>query len=301
MVETVQKQKQERIRGPAIEVFKTYKEGVSFPDALKLAEEAKGVLVSNERHDEVLVKRDAWRHIQKGYPCWTGTMAAYEEPNKKLGKEIVYTDPKTKQRYIFPTGDAEGSRNVVLVAEHPDYTLVEDGENLIVRASLVDILEDFPVSDGQYRTDEKHGIPIGRQVDAEREDALCLWKEARYLWRIDKRVGPAVRSCDVLSNVYRTHGFVLNDSPSREFGVMVETNKKNERTVTADNISEKELLNLCGEFVKGATKITEAEFINKLERGITKLEEQLPNTEPEKQKELKEMIKTLRDYIEATS
>ncbi|MCK4319614.1 hypothetical protein KAW38_03525 [Candidatus Micrarchaeota archaeon] len=207
----------ERIRGPKIEVFRKYKEGVSFLKALKLAEEAKMVLVSNIRHDKILTGSDEWKSMEDVYACHTGTITGYEEKNKELGKEIVYTDPKTKQRYIFPTGDAEGSKNVILVAEHPDYELVKDGKDLIVKASIsiIDILENFPVSDGWYKTDEKHGIPLGKEVSSDNRDA-------RNLWRAEgARVGSVVRGYYFLDYKDR-HGVFLKDVPSDGLGVAVE-------------------------------------------------------------------------------
>ncbi|MCK4319050.1 hypothetical protein KAW38_00580 [Candidatus Micrarchaeota archaeon] len=215
MVKSIQKQK-ERIRGPAIEVFRKYKEGVSFPDALKLAKEAKRVIASNKRLDKALVGSDEWGGIDLAFPCYTGTMTGYEEKNKKLGKEIVYTDSKTKQRYIFPTGDAKGSKNVILVVEHPDYELKKDGKDLRVCASSFDILENFPVSDGWYKTDEKHGIPLGKKVNRGNEDA-------RSLWRIKgARVGPVARDGFDFWQGDGRRDVYLNAKPFVELRVAVE-------------------------------------------------------------------------------
>ena len=216
VAQNVPKPEVQRVRGPAIVVFRAYKDGLSHPEALRQVDEAKLVMVSSKRMDKALVGSDEWRGISEVFPAWMGTITGHEAPGKVFGAEMVYTDPSTGQRYVFPTGDAKGSKNVILVAEHPDYVLMPQksettgGTDLIVQASAVTKLENFPTSDDWYAADAVHGIPIGRSVNSDRADA-------RYLWRLgEARVGAVLRVCGCRRYV------LLNLGPSSRIGVAVE-------------------------------------------------------------------------------
>jgi len=141
-------------------------------------------------------------------------MAAHEEPGKSFEKWIEYTE--TGLRYLFAVPDEfVGVKDGLLVAEHPDFMLRAEGNDRIVLASKVELIEKFPAaSEKWYLADSKHGIPIGEEVGVSNP-------VARYLWRIDKRVGLVARGydyngCDLRRNVYG------NFRPGDGLGVVVE-------------------------------------------------------------------------------
>ena len=201
------------IRGPKLEVFIPRKPGATMEEALVKAEKENRVIASNKRLDQIFVGGDEWKSIKAALWCWSGTMTAYEEPGKKFGKTVEYVDDKTKIRYVFEVpSQYVGEKDSILVAEHPDYKLENDGNNRIIRTAFVDLIARFPAESNKwYLTDPKHGIPIGEQVkDSD--------SNARYLWRIEKRVGLSARG---YSNVcYRS--VYLSYAPSVSIGVAIE-------------------------------------------------------------------------------
>ena len=193
---------------------------VPLVEGLRIAGEKGRVIASNIRLDMALVGSDEWESISEVFPCWSGTMTGYESPGMKLGTSIIYTDQGTWQRYVFPVPEEyKGTKNAILVVEHPDYTLDKDGKDLVVTVKNIEnisLIERFPSEGGWYLTDEKHGIPTGDKVNSSNDDA-------RHLWRIEdsSRVGPVARGyydygCDYGRLV------VLDDGPSFGFGVVVE-------------------------------------------------------------------------------
>ena len=212
--------RKERVRGPKLAILVKRANGVPFVEGLRMAEEKGLVIASHARLDKALNETGEWKSISDVFACWSGTMTGYEKPGKKLGKSIVYTDPETKQRYVFSVPeDYKGAKNAILAVEHPDYTLDKDGKDLVVAVKNIEnisLVENFPTSDGWYLTDEKHGIPTGDQVDPSNDDA-------RRLWRVDdgSRVGPVARSFDCFVFDYRRFVY-LYDRPSYGLGVAVE-------------------------------------------------------------------------------
>ncbi|NYZ73788.1 hypothetical protein H0O00_01470 [Candidatus Micrarchaeota archaeon] len=184
-------------------------------EALRRADEAGLVIASNKRMSKALVGSDEWQSIREAFACWNGTMTAYDEPGKKLGKTIEYVDSETSIRYVFPVPEEHvGKKNVVLVAEHPDFTLETDGNTRIVQAKEVGVVSEFPVaSENWYLGDAKYDIPTGKKVDSSND-------AARYLWRIEKRVGLVARG---IYGGYVDRRYVYLDyAPSFAFGVAVE-------------------------------------------------------------------------------
>ncbi|NYZ73869.1 hypothetical protein H0O00_01880, partial [Candidatus Micrarchaeota archaeon] len=139
-----------------------------------------------------------------------------------LGKTIEYVDSETGTRYVFPVPEEHvGKKNVVLVAEHPNFTLETDGNTRVVQAKEIGIVSEFPVaSENWYLGDPKYDIPTGKKVDGSNG-------AARYLWRIEKRVGLVARGDDYYGDCYGGGGYgrrgvVLDYAPSDAFGVAVE-------------------------------------------------------------------------------
>jgi len=83
-----------------------------------------------------------------------------------MGKRIISVDSKTGQRHVFPVPQEYWKvKNGILVIEHPNYALVQDGGDLVVvswRESDVGLLHGFPGENGRCLPDEKYGIPLGR-------------------------------------------------------------------------------------------------------------------------------------------
>lgn len=236
--------KKERIRGPEINVFIKYSEGVPFPEALKRADEKNYVILSSKRHDEILVKSEDWQKYEGLYPCWSGTMVCYVKPGVTFGKSkmfsrqdkaIVYTDSIerfNKQRYIFPVEDKYlEMKNSILVVEHPYFKLVNEGNDWRVVPELekVGLVPNFPPISGWYAIDEEYGIPTGKEIS-------LTDSRVRYLERINNkgRVGPVACGYTNIESVLSRMHFALNRSPSFFFGVAVEATTSEGRNVACE-------------------------------------------------------------------
>jgi len=187
---TKQTLNERRIRGSKLAIMITC--GIHrkpFEEGLALADSKDMVIASNKRIGQALVGSEEWEAVREALPCWSGTMTAYVEPAKKLGKTVEYVDPGTKRRWVFPVPDEhQDKKDAILIAEHPDYFLETDGKNLIVRAAHVDLIEKFPAADGWFPVDPKHDTPIDVEVENGGHSAR------RFLQRIRERVGPVSRS-----------------------------------------------------------------------------------------------------------
>lgn len=202
--------------GSELRVLVKYANGVSFRKALEIADKENLVLASNKRLTNALVETKEGKNLREAFACWTGTMTGYTKPGEKLGKFIEYTDPEDGQKYIFPVPEQYRSeKNMILVAEHPKFTLVNDGKNLVVEASDVAGLANFPKEDGWYPDGEEYDIPCGKECSS--DDF-----RARYLLRAERRVGPVARS-DYNHGSDYGRGTDLDDGSSGRFGVIVES------------------------------------------------------------------------------
>lgn len=127
-------------------------------------------------HIAELIKNHRWPDIREAFPLWTGTMTRYTKPEAKLGNQIVYNDPSSKERWVFPVPEASrDEKNAIIVVEHPDYTLGRDGKDIVINPNdmaKVEIVRAFPSEDGGYLTDPKHGLPTGHTAK-EFEFGLC--------------------------------------------------------------------------------------------------------------------------------
>jgi hypothetical protein len=214
------------VKEPNLSVLVKGLPGVPMDEALAKACEADATLAPNSRFSRALARSEEWQSIRERIACWTGTMVAYEKPGVKIGRDIDYTDPITRTRYVFEVpGNYRGMADVALVAEHPCVELGQDGKDLIVIATSIGIVERFPASEGWYLGDPKYDIPSGVGTDIKNPNA-------RRLCRGEKRVGLAVRIYDsltqdgnfdftVLDDVRRY--IYLNDKPSICYGAIIET------------------------------------------------------------------------------
>lgn len=177
--------RKERIRGEKLAILIDRNHGVPFEDGLARVNSENRVMASNSRISKAVFGKGERHKIRSSY--WTGTMVAYVEPGKKLGEQIEYMDTQTGQRWVFPVPKAfRREKNAVLVTEHPDFWLEMDANNRVVHAKKVDLVENFPVKNGNYPGDPLYDIPIGKKVP--------FSLKSRELIRIDKCVGPIIRS-----------------------------------------------------------------------------------------------------------
>jgi len=208
------------IRGQKLEVLvPSHRKGIPFDEAIKIAEQGKRVLASNERISRALMGSREWRTIQHAFTCWTGTIAGYEQPRKMFGATIEYVDPKSGKRWVFPVPkEFRGEEGGILVAEHPDYTLENDGRNVVVQAKRVDIVRGFPEYDKVLSLgDDKHDIPHGGGDTRGDDDP-----DERRLARLDSsRVGPAARYSYMGFNFQKNVDLSL--PPSECLGAVVES------------------------------------------------------------------------------
>ncbi len=231
-----------RLRGPHLAMLEKSKPGVPMEEALIRADGlrpvpgnddtaghnpfrtttmARPVIVPNSRFTPILRNEYEWRGIVDAMPCWTGTMAAYDKPGKKLGKAIEYEDEWSGIKYLFPVPEEhQGKANAILLAEHPDFTLETDGRYRVVRAARVRIVEDFPVSSSAYTeprqrflADSKYDIPCGAHASDPSSP------EARILFRAEKMVGLIAREFEL---AYDRRLISLCHPPSSRLGVIVE-------------------------------------------------------------------------------
>lgn len=205
-------------RVPKLTVLIKRANGVPFVEGLRLAEEKGLVIASNARLDKALGSDEARIMRESSGVFWSGTMTAYKKPGKKLGRSVVYTDPYTKQRYVFPVPkDYRGAKDAILVVEHPNYTMEKDRKDFVVTVKNpenISLVEGFPSEAYDwYLVDEKHGIPTGNS-------SSCFHPDSRYLSRIDSRVGPV---SVIYGHGHTTEaGVSINCEPSYDFGVVVE-------------------------------------------------------------------------------
>lgn len=275
--------RKEKIRGPNLALLTKFsnsrsmlKIGFSIEEALESAHNTNAVIASNKRLNQALrigsnecksierlsksmIGLEGWKGMDKAFLWWTGTMTAYARPKKKLGKAIEYTNPNTGYLYRFLVPEAyRKEKNAILIAEHPGYTLEIDGRARNIHAAQVEIVRGFPSSPGWYLGEQIHGIPIGNQIDVSDPGA-------KYLYRLDQRVGPIGR-CYVYSNHDSARTVFLIGRPSQGCGVFVEASENNTHLNIAPspdkgNVVMGVLLSEVGKLAKGAG-ITLQEVLN---------------------------------------
>lgn len=200
-----------------LHVFIKYKNGVCFEEGLRRAGGHNLTIASNHDVDE-------WLNSEKRNTsaCWTGTFVAYEKPGKAFEESVVYTNPSTNQRYVFPVPkEYRGLKNAILILEHPGFTLETDGKDRIVvpsKTRSLGVLEHFPEKEGRYLKDEKYALPVGRKAERSNQDS-------RYLWRCDSRIGSVLRNSSV------PRGVDLDIRAGR-YGILTTTRPKNRNPKT---------------------------------------------------------------------
>ncbi len=192
-------------------------------EALCMLKENNFAPLSNKSYSLNVMNSSEWdvHHIVADSPSWTGTMAAYDKPDQKLGKTIVYIDAETDLRYEFPVPEEHrGKKDVILVAEYPDYTIKKDGRLRTIDAKKVDVISRFPSDNNcftlgycnRYLGDRKHDIPRGNITN--NTNSLSLY-------RIQRRVGLIVRGPDIHRGRF-DHDIGLDYAPSEELAILIE-------------------------------------------------------------------------------
>lgn len=207
----------ERKRGPNLAILAK----CPMEEALSRADSGGFVLASNRRLSQELVG-NCWVGDRQHFCAWSGTMVAYVEPGKKLGRAVEYTDRRSGVRYVFPVPqEHQEKRDAVLVAEHPDYLIETEGNTRIIRPSAVDIVENFAAC-GWFAGDPKHDIPQGTpsdQLDPREPGARMLFREGR-------RVGLIYRIFFI--NECSRH-ILMGSGPSADNAAVVESAEMDER------------------------------------------------------------------------
>ncbi len=192
-----------------------FRRDLNFLQALALAKQEGSIIVPNDVHDRILTETTDEQYLRQNYPVWTGTLVIYEAPDKKFGEQVVSSWKKHNVDYSISFEVPEqfrGKTNCALVVEHPDFELIDFGNNkyeLRAADSNIHLVQDFAKKSGLYSTD--HGIPVGLDVG--------FSKDASYLGRTaDSYIGLIRRG--VYVDLYGMGVYVLlNDDPSDRFRV----------------------------------------------------------------------------------
>jgi hypothetical protein len=207
----------ERIRGPSLAVLTPFAKGVPMDEALRRADEAGLVIASNKRIDRALTSSGGWKSIIDAFPLWTGTLVAYEEPGVRFGKTFEWSDYPDRHRYVLDVPEEhQGKKNVVLVAEHPNFTIEQDGMTRIIHAKEVGIVAKVPANTGGwYSGDPVYDIPSGKQVNKRSDAARIIvrgYRGIRLVVRGDSDFPGYIDPCSVS----------ISHRPADCFGVVVE-------------------------------------------------------------------------------
>ncbi len=204
-----------------------FRQDLNFFQALALAQREGKLIVPNDIHDRILTETKDEQYLRQNYSVRTGTLVIYEKPDKKLGKEVVYSwkDIYTKVNYSISFSVPEqfqGLVNCALIVEHPDFEIRrlrvrKNPKDLLNRANRIlkdlpegqtdlgnnnyeikplgeiRLIENFPTHSQRwwYNIGPETKIPIGKPVKES--------KDARYLWRLDRAyIGSVGRGVDDL-------------------------------------------------------------------------------------------------------
>ncbi len=202
----------ERRRGPSLAVLASRSDGTPMEEALRRADENGYVIASIKRLCRARFGSRDWQRVKDAFDCWAGDMVGFDLPGKPLGATIEYVNPRTNIRYIFPVPDEyRGVADIAIVSQHPDFFLAPRGNDRIVQAHLVGVVEDFPTYSGYYAGDPEYDLATGREVDRSHESA-------KFLWRPDKRVGLVALDPRIIN----LRSQILSPWPCLSRGVVVE-------------------------------------------------------------------------------
>jgi hypothetical protein len=169
---------------PRLSIFKVAEKAKPMEETIRKTELAgSGVSLATNRTLDAMLQVGGWKALKPAFPCYSGTLFAYEEPGKPLGEKVSSFDHRGVAFSIRVPDEHIGKSDAVLVAECQDIHIVRDSEGFMFQAKKMDLVQDFPVvQEGWFYPDPIHGIPSG--PDADPDDP-----SARYLWR---STGPQV-------------------------------------------------------------------------------------------------------------
>ena len=182
----------------ALEVIE-FRRGLNFFQALTLAKQEGRIIVPNDVHDRILTEtkdRELLKQLYKDY-VWTGTLVIYEKPDKPFGKRFTFKSFHNGVNYSVSFQIPEqfqGKANCALVIEHPDFDLLDLGDDrykLKFDVHRIRLIQDFPKKNGWYMQHAETGVPHGIKVKES--------SGARSLLRVDVRsyLGPVARCVDI--------------------------------------------------------------------------------------------------------
>ncbi len=169
--------RREMLRGmtpeKALEVIEFHRD-LNFFQALALAKQGGKLIVPNDVHDRILMETADQEYPKQNYPIRTGTLVIYEKPDKPFGEEIFFQGITFNIPQQF-----RGKTNCALVIQHPDFELVNLGNNKyeirVPDEANIRLIEDFPKKNEWYMPDAETSIPHGKAVK-ESSDSRCLWR-----------------------------------------------------------------------------------------------------------------------------
>lgn len=157
---------------PPLEVAFSKRNGLPFYETLHMASSSCFRLPSNA---ELTVSLLTGRidELLPGFPCRTGTLAAYEGAGIRLGKKIEFHS-STGPGIVFQVWDEfVGKKDIVIIAEFPDFSFKLRGDTLNISPIRCQALS-FPKRNGVYPFDPDFGIPTGLNTRPECGNASHL-------------------------------------------------------------------------------------------------------------------------------
>ncbi len=149
--------------------------GFTFFEAVELARRENKIIVPNLVHDKILRKikdEDFLREVYSYY-LRTGTVIIFEERHKPFLEQVVFTwkPYKTDKHLIFDVPEQfRGLSNCALVVEHPDFDLVNLGndryELKVTDMNSIHLINDLPDfgDHWSHEYDRRFRVPCGKAL-----------------------------------------------------------------------------------------------------------------------------------------
>ena|SRR3989338_4058951 len=168
-----------------------FHDGLNFIQVLTLARREGKLIVPSYIHDTILNEikdKEALRQLYKNL-MWTGTLVIYEEPYKKFGETLVFRSEENKVEYFVSfevPKQFQGLANCALAIEHPDFELVDLGNNryeIKLDAGVnINLIESFPVeSDKWHIPHQETMIPQGEPIKESNDARHLLRRDGCYI------------------------------------------------------------------------------------------------------------------------
>lgn len=126
----------------------------------------------------------------------TDLLVAFEPSGRKLGDQIVYSEPSGQKRLVLPTGKFKGESVALILDGLDKIQFLPDGSDRVIQVPSLTPVSAFARQDGWYRFNEM-GIPSGDPISVNgnvdpslRFIGLPIDPEGRYT----SFIGPFTRS-----------------------------------------------------------------------------------------------------------